>query len=51
VSMKTANVHVHDMAGIEKLHRQDVAATLSGDLDVLESTFQRKNVRGSRNER
>ena len=28
---KTADMHVQDMAGIEKLHRQDIAATLSRD--------------------
>jgi ketosteroid isomerase-like protein len=27
--------HVQDLAGIEKLHSQDVAATLSGDLAAL----------------
>jgi uncharacterized protein (TIGR02246 family) len=31
----TADAHAQDMAGIEKLHSQDVAATLSGDPAVL----------------
>ena len=35
VSIRTTNVHVQDMAGIEKLHRQETAATLSGDLAAL----------------
>ena len=35
VSAKTDDAHAQDMAGIEKLHSQDVAATLSGDLAAL----------------
>ncbi len=30
-----STTHAQDMAGIEKLHREDVAATLSGDLAAL----------------
>ena len=32
---KTADTHVQDMAEIEKLHRQDIAATLSRDTAAL----------------
>jgi ketosteroid isomerase-like protein len=31
----TANAHAQDMAAIEKLHSQDIAATLSGDRNAL----------------
>ena len=34
-SVKTADSHAQDMAGIEKLHSLDVAATLSGDVAAL----------------
>ena len=30
-----STTHAQEMAGIEKLHREDVAATLSGDLAAL----------------
>jgi len=35
MSDETADAHAQDMAGIEKLHSQDVAATLSQDLAAL----------------
>jgi ketosteroid isomerase-like protein len=34
-SGKTVDAHAQDMAGIEKLHSLDVAATLSGDVAAL----------------
>lgn len=34
-SGKPADAHAQDMAGIEKLHSQDVVATLSQDLAAL----------------
>jgi uncharacterized protein (TIGR02246 family) len=35
MSEQTADAHAQDMAAIERLHSQDVAATLSGDLAAL----------------
>jgi uncharacterized protein (TIGR02246 family) len=34
-----------DLAGIERLHRQDIAATLSGDLDALAALWTKDAVR------
>jgi len=35
MSERTADAHTQDMAAIEKLHRQDIAATLTGDMAAL----------------
>jgi hypothetical protein len=42
--------HVEDMAGIEKLHSQDVAATLSGDLGALSELWTAKVLRVLKNQ-
>jgi ketosteroid isomerase-like protein len=42
---KTADAHVQDMAGIEKLNSQDVAATLSGDPAALTELWTDDGVR------
>src|SRR5882724_5913743 len=42
---KTADAHVQDMAGIERLHSQDVAATLSGDPAALTELWTDDGVR------
>ena len=49
---KTADAHAQDMAGIEKLHSLDVAATLSGDVAALSEGWtnaeeaRRRNLEG-----
>jgi uncharacterized protein (TIGR02246 family) len=35
MSGKTADTHAQDLAAIEKLHEQDIAATLAGDLAAI----------------